>query len=75
MSIKCTNLMIYECDKCKKEIFRGFNPTGFFFDRGNFKGDLCRNCYEDFCRKFNKIEEEFVKEWLKNDPINGCKEK
>jgi hypothetical protein len=60
MSIKSEKPMIYECDKCKCEIFGGFNPTGFSFDHGGFKGELCRPCYEDYWAQFNKIEKQFV---------------
>lgn len=54
----------YVCDKCKKEIFGGYNPTAFAFERGGFKGELCSPCYTEFWNKFNVIETKFVKDFL-----------
>lgn len=65
--LKSEKPYIYECNKCKQEIFGGFNPTGFCFNHGGLKGDLCRSCYEKYWNKFNQLEKEFVKEFFNVD--------
>jgi len=57
----------YKCDKCKKEIFGGFNPSAFHFDHGGFKGELCSPCYTDYWKGINKLEKEYVKEFFHVD--------
>ena len=60
MTLKDKETMTYECDKCKCEIFGGFDPTGFIFDHGGFKGELCKPCYIDYWEGFKILEKSYV---------------
>lgn len=57
--------MTYHCTKCKREVQGGFNPTGFCF--GDPKDDIvmCRPCYEEYWKGFNKFEKEYNNKFFK----------